>query len=379
VNVASVSLGIPITGYGQQGDTDPLPLAISQRPSGGSLLAALGTDGNVYIAQLDCSDQPVGKPFSLPGIDLQDVYADDSGGVVALVRNATNGGTDNCGTGMLCGGTSSPCRTTWLVRFDNSGKVAWETQLTNLSSSRAGYDSGAMFTWWYQHHVRIASDGTNYACYFSAAGSIYRTGNSGCIDIHEGDFTQLVGPSGNLQKGFGGCGHSWTDRIVWDKSNSAFVETCATDAQNCAIERPDQFGKVLFQGSCSNQFFNGDLINDSTGGYWSAWSDLNVIHLDQWNFSNAKGPSVANAGAAQHPHLVPIGASNMLLSWGSGTGIAAQVRAMTDGSTVGSQFTINVKDHVYIAFKAYADGSAAYPGAGKDSMSVNVARVMPCQ
>ena len=67
-----------------------------------------------------------------------------------LPRNATNGSTDNCGTGTLCGGTSSP-GTMWLVRFDAAGTVQWETQVTNLSSSLAGYRDGARFVWWYQH------------------------------------------------------------------------------------------------------------------------------------------------------------------------------------------------------------------------------------
>jgi hypothetical protein len=388
VNVTNVNLGIAVTGYASSADTDPLPMAISAMPSGGSRLAWLGTDSNVHIAQLDCNDQLVGTPFTIPAVDLQDIYADDSGGVVMLVRNATNTGTDNCGTGMLCGGTSSECMNTWLVRFDNSGNVTWQTQITNLSTTLAGYDNNAIFTWKnYQHHGRIAFDGTNYAGYFAAAITVFRTGNSGCVDIHEGDRMQVVDGSGNLLTGHNsfdwGCSHSWTDRILWDKTNKAFVMTCATDANNCAIERPDQnpfsANGILFQASCSGQFFDGDIINASGGGYWSAWADLNAIHLNQWNFNNTKGASVANAGTSQHPHLVAYGANDMLLSWGSGTGMAAQVRSMTDGSTVGSQLTIAVKEHPYLAFKPYPDGSAAYPAAGTNSTSITVARVMPCQ
>jgi hypothetical protein len=383
-----VNLGIAVTGYGSSADTDPLPMAISAMPSGGSRLAWLGTDANVHVAQLDCNDQLVGTPFSIPAVDLQDIYADDSGGVVMLVRNATNTGTNNCGSGMLCGGTSSECMNTFLVRFDGSGNVTWTTQITNLTATMAGYDNNAIFTWKnYQHHGRIAFDGANYAGYFAAAITVFRTGNSGCVDIHEGDRMQVVDSTGKLLTGHNsfdwGCSHSWTDRILWDKTNKAFVTTCATDANNCAIERPDQnpfsANGVLFQATCSGQFFDGDIINASGGGYWSAWADLNAIHLNQWNFNNTKGPSVANAGASQHPHLVAYGASDMLLSWGSGTGMAAQVRSMTDGSTVGSQLTIAVKEHPYLAFKPYADGSAAYAAAGTNNTSITVARVMPCQ
>lgn len=381
--VTNVSLAIAVTGYGQQADTDPFPMAISAIPSGGSRLAWLGTDKKVYVAQLDGSDQLVGTPFSFPAEDLQDILADDHGGVVMLVRNATNSGTDNCGSGVLCGGTSSQCQNTWLVRFDATGAVTWEVQVTNLSSSLAGYDNGAIFTWKnYQHHGRIAFDGTNYAAYFAAAITIYRSGTSGCIDIHEGDRMQVVDPNGKLLTGHNsfdwGCSHSWTTRLVWDKTNKAFVMTCATDADSCAIERPTMAG-VLFQATCSGQFFNGDLINASDGSYWSAWSDTNAIRLNQFNFKNAKGPAVSNAGSSQHPHLVALGASTMLLAWATGSTMAAQVRSLTDASPVGAQFTIAVKDHAFQSFKLYPDGSAAYPAAGSNSTSINVARVMPCQ
>jgi hypothetical protein len=59
--------------------------------------------------------------------------------------------------------------------------------------------------------------------------------------------------------------------------------------------------------------------------------------------------------------------------------MAAQVRSLTDASAVGAQFSIAVKDHAYQSFKPYPDGSAAYPAAGSNSTSINVARVMPCQ
>lgn len=382
VKVTNVNLGVAVTAYGSQADTAPLPMAIAALPSGGSRLAWLGTDKKVYVAELDCDDQLVGTPFSFPAEDLQDIYADDSGGVVMLTRNATNTGTDNCGGGMLCGGTSSQCQNTWLVRFDKTGNVVWETQVTNLTSTLGGYSDGAIFTWkQYQHHGRIAFDGTNYAAYFSAAITVYRSGNSGCVDIHEGDRMQVVDGSGKLLTGHNsfpwGCSHSWTTRILWDATNKAFVMTCATDADNCAIERPDT-GALLFQATCSGQFFNGDLVNSNDGGYWSAWSDTNAIRLNHFNFKNVKGAAVANAGSSQHPHLVAYGANNMLLAWGSGTTMAAQVREMSAGNTVGAQFSINVKDHVFQAFKPYADGSAAYPAAGDTSTSIKIARVMPC-
>jgi hypothetical protein len=48
-------------------------------------------------------------------------------------------------------------------------------------------------------------------------------------------------------------------------------------------------------------------------------------------------------------------------------------------ATIGSQLTINVRDHAFQAFKPYPDGSAAYPAAGDNATSVKIARVLPCQ
>jgi hypothetical protein len=383
VTVTNVNLGSAVTAYGSQSDTSPLPLAIAAIPGGGSRLAWLGTDKKVYIGKLGCDDELVGTPFSIPAEDLQDLHADDAGGVAMVVRNATSSGTDNCGNGQLCGGSSSQCQGTWLVRFDDAGQVQWETQVTNLSSARAGYDNGAIFNWkHYQHHGRIAFDGTNYAAYFAAAITVYRSGNSGCVDIHEGDRMQVVDAAGKLLSGHNsfdwGCSHSWTTRITWDPDSKAFVMTCATDANNCAIKRPDT-GALLFQATCSGQFFNGDLINASGGGFWSAWSDTNAIRLNQFAANNSKGASVDNAGSSQHPHLVTYGPGKMLLSFASGQSMAAQVRDMSSGATIGNQLTINVRDHAFQAFKPYPDGSAAYPAAGENSTSAKIARVLPCQ
>jgi hypothetical protein len=69
----------------------------------------------------------------------------------------------------------------------------------------------------------------------------------------------------------------------------------------------------------------------------------------------------------------------MLLAYASGSGMTAQIHdSGATGAAVGSSFTIDVEDHDYQAFKAYADGSVAYPAAGDDNGSMKVARVMPC-
>lgn len=376
VRVTDVSLGSAVTAYGNEGDTLPLPMALAAMPSGGSRLAWLGSDGNVHVGLLDCDDHLVGTPFTFPGEDLQDLYADDDGGVVLLTRGATNGGTDNCGTGMLCGGTSSPCSAMYMVRFDNSGNVAWTTQVTNVSPTLAGYTNGARFVWWYQHHGRLAFDGSNYAAYHGVAITV---NNGACVDIHEGDRMQVVSSTGELLTGHDsfpvGCSHSWTTRIVWDPRTAHFVMVCATD-NNCRIAQPNPY-RTVATGTCDGTLFGGDLVLSSTAGYFTAWSQGGAIRLEHFT-TGASDQTISNAGSSSHPHLVSYGPGKMLLAWGSGSSMAAQVRDAGTGAAIGSQFTINANDHDYMAFKAYTDGSAAYPASGASNTSASIARVMPC-
>jgi hypothetical protein len=376
--VTDVSLGSAAVSYGSEGDTEPLPFAIAATESGGSRLAWLGTDKNVHIAELDCDDQLVGTPFTIPGIDLQDIYADDAGGVVLVTRDATGSGTDLCGSGMLCGGTSSPCRAMFLVRFDTTGKVVWETQVTNLSSSVDGYQNGARFVWWYQHHGRIAFDGTNYAAYFGVAITV---DNGNCVDIHEGDRMQVVSSSGQLLTQHDsfevGCSHAWTSRLVWDARTSHFVMVCATD-NSCRIARPNPY-RTIATGTCDDKLFGGDVVLSTQPGYWTAWSQDDVVKLQHFT-DDGPDTAVDDAGGSRHPHLVLYGPGKMLLSWASGSSMTAQVREADEtAAAVGSTFTLAVTDHDYQAFKPYPDGSAAYPAKGADASSVKIARVMPCQ
>ena len=367
-------------GYGQEADTDPLPMAIAAVPSGGSRLAWLGTDNNVYVAKLDCNDQLIGTPKSIPGIDLQDLYADEEGGVVLLTRNATNGGTDNCGGGTLCGGTSSQCKTMHMVRFDDSGNVEWEQQVTNLNDNLGGYDDGARFVWWYQHHGRLAFDGNgNYAAYFGVAITV--NGNDGnCIDIHQGDRMQVVDSNGSLVSGHPdsfevGCSHSWQTRMVWDPRTNHFVMVCATDRNNCGIDQPS--GPRVTSGTCDGTLFGGDLVLSSTSGYWTAWSQGGQVRLEHFT-DGASDTTITPNASSSHPHLVSFGANRMLLAWESGGSMAAKVLDSGTGESVGQEFTIDVKDHNFQAFKAYPDGSVAYPAAGDSETSIKIGRVMPC-
>ncbi len=384
VNITSVTLNSAAQAAAADSDTAVIPLAIASLPSGGSRLAWLGTDNNVHIAQLDCNDALVGTPFTIPGIDLADIIADDNGGVVLVTRNATNGGTDQCGTVRpLCGGTSSPCRTMWMVRFDNSGAVTWETQVTNLSTTQAGYQNGAFFVWWYQHHGRLAFNGTNYAAIFGVSITVNNTVNGvACIDIHEGDRLQVVSSAGALVSAGSlayGESHAWTSRILWDSRTSKFVATDATDDNCRVVSLPGATATTTTIGAstCDGNLFNGDVVTSSTAGYWDAWANAGQVTLAHFS-TGAADQSVTGIAANLHPHLVTYGSSNMLLAWGSGTTITAQVRNSGTAAQVGSNLSIAANEQPYQAWKSYADGSVAYP-AYNNSTSMKVVRVMPCQ
>ncbi len=377
VRVTEIDVGVEVTSYGGEGDTAPLPMAIAALPNGGSRLAWLGTDGKVYIALLDCDDQLVGTPFSLPAVNLQNIHADAEGGVVLLTRDAAGSGDDKCGVGPLCGGSSSPCRNMFLVRFDNAGNEVWARPVTNAVDGLDGYENGARFVWWYQHHGRIAFDGANYGTYFCIGITVQ---NGECIDIHQGDRMQVVDSAGALVSGHPdafevGSSHSWQTRIVWDPRTNHFVTVCITD-NDCRVARPSPY-RTIAAGDCDGTLYGGDLVLAATEGYWTAWSQGGQVRLEHF-VDAASDTTIQNAAPSSHPHLVSYGTDNMLLSWGSDSGITAQIRSASTGEAVGGEFAIDALDHDFQAFKAFGDGSVACPAAGTTNTKIRVARVMPC-
>lgn len=386
VRITDVSLGVTVISNGDEGDTRAIPLAIAALPGGGSRVAAMSSDGRVYVAELDCNDRLVGSPFTFPANDFQDIALDAEGGVVLLTRDAQGGGTLNCGTpANLCDGGPNPaipCYDMYLVRFDNRGTEQWATKLTTSSSSLPPYSTGPSggqvhMIWWYQHHGRIASDGTNYAAYFCEALSVSQ---SGCINIHEADRMQVVGPTGSILSGHDsfdlGCSHSWNTRIVWDPAAGHFVTVCATDNQNRVARSPNY--QTIFNSQDLASLSMGNIVLSSQGGYWVSVSDQGTIRLLHFTASSATPDQNVTAGSSGFSHLVSYG-SSLLVAWESGSSITAQVRSSSDAGTVSSTFSIGVSDHRYQDFKSFPDGSVAYPAQGANNQSIRIARVMPCQ
>lgn len=381
VRVAEIDVGSTVLNNDSEIDLRPLSLAAA--PSGGSRLAWMGDDGAVHVAQLDCDDQIVGLPFALPAHDFQDIAADDDGGVVVLTRDAQGGGTLDCGTpSNLCDGGPEPpvpCYDMFMVRHDCAGNEQWAALLTTATAELPPYSTGptgatAYMIWWYQHHARVAYDGTNYAAYFCDAISV---SEGGCINIHQGDRMQVVGPGGQLVSGHQdsfdiGCSHSGFTRIAWDESAGRFVMVCKTDNDN-RIAMPAPYRTVYPVDLASSSV--GDLVVGG-GGYWLTVSNQGSVHLLHFSTGEADQDIVLGAGDA--PHLAAFGADHLLAAWQSDTGLVAQVRSVTDGSEVGSPIPIDVPNNRYQSFESFPDGSVGYAAPGTSPTKIRIVRVLPC-
>lgn len=386
VRVTEVALGIPALNNESETELEPLVLAAS--PTGGARLGFMSDDGALHIAELDCEDRLVGAPFALPAHDFQDIAADADGGVAVLTRDARGGGTLNCGEpANLCNGgpePAVPCHEMWMVRYDCAGNVEWTTALTTSSDTLPPYSTGptgpmSLMIWWYQHHGRLAYDGENYAAYFGVAISI---SENECINIHQGDRMQVVGPDGATLEhpdDFGewgiGCSHSWNTRIVWDEEASKFVMVCATDNQG-RVALPDPY-RTIYAPEDLATLSVGDLVVAQGGGYWVTASDMGTIHL--LHFEAGLADQDIEIAASDFSHLVAYGEEHMIVAWEDAGQIAAKVVRRDDGSDVSDVFTIPVPDNRYHWFEAMADGSVAYAAPSSDPETVRIARVLPCE
>jgi hypothetical protein len=420
------------------------PLAISPVPGGGSRLSFLGSDNMVHVATLDANDQWVsGSTISLTGFDVQDIYADASGGVLLVSRTAL-GSPDNhnCGNiNNLCGGgatsafpTAASCYDMYMVRFDGSTET-WATKLTDTTASLPAYGvsptsgGNVIFIWsQYAHNGRIAFDGTNYAGYFGAAITVP---NQGCtasdsilkngVNIHQGDRMQVVGPTGTLLTGHNsftwGCSHSGYERIVWDSTASKFVCVCKNDAATGG-----KSGRLAFAPNTTTiypvdlSYSNlGNVMMAGGGGYWIISSDIRAgqtanangladIHLLHVASTSTPTPDndimlVSDGANDRAPHLVAYGTSQLVAAWeeASATGdlrqnatgrqMYVQILDKTTGtapagSTTNSAGPLSLSPNVlgsrYQDFRAYPDGSVAYPAPGSSNTKIKILRILPC-
>jgi hypothetical protein len=418
------------------------PLAISPIPGGGSRLAFLGkTDSMAHVVTLDTLDQPIpGTAFALPAFDFQDIYADATGGVMLVSRNAL-GSTDNhnCGNiNNLCGlvanyPIAASCYDLYIVRFNGTAE-AWATKLTQTSATLPAYGISAttggnvIFIWSeYAHNGRIAFDGTNYASYFGAAITVP---NQACVgsstlttgvNIHQGDRMQAVnGSTGMLltTPGFSfGCSHSGYERILWDPINKVFVNVCKND-----LPTGGKSGKIGFAPNAAtivpidlNYDQIGSVINATGGGYWifesdirpgqtpnaNGMADIHLLHVPKVStpMPDKDIVAVSDGQNDRAPHLAPYGTAGtqMLAAWESSTALgdfsqnaarqmSIQVLDSTTGGPAGAdvtsfgplKLTPNVLGSRYQDFRSFPDGSVAYPAPGSTATKIKILRVLGC-
>jgi hypothetical protein len=394
------------------------PLAIAALPAGGSRVAWYGMDSKIHVTTLKADDtvDEAAPQVSIAGMDFGDLYADAAGGVLVLTRDAKGGGTLNCGEpANLCGTPPSPaipCYDMYLVRFDGANET-WATELTQSSTSAPPYltsktGPSVIFIWWYAHHARIVSDGTNYAAYFGAAISVSQ---DGCVNIHQGDEMRVVSPSGALLTGHQsfdwGCSHSGYERIVWDPRSSQFVTVCKNDAATGG-----KSGRLAFAPKISTiypldlYYSNvGNITLSSAGGYFLTTSDIRPgqtadsdgladVHL--LHFQNGAPDQdlilASDAGLNDRaPHLTQYGAGHLLAAWDTSASkgdltqktadrkLYVQVLDSSSGSAVGAPILASVRNNRYQEMKAFPDGSVAYPAPGSSATKIKILRVLPCE
>jgi len=406
VKVTEVDVGASVVN--SEDEVALKPLVISPIPSGGSRLAWMGDDGKVHITTLDANDQVQGTSFSLAANDFSDLYADNKGGVLLLTRDAQGGGTLNCGTpANLCGTAPNPpvpCYDMYMVRFDGSTET-WATKLTSSSALLPPYSTGptgpeVYMIWWYAHHGRIASDGTNFAGYFGSAISVSQ---DSCINIHQGDRMKVVGPSGALQSGGfdWGCSHSGYERILWDSSAGKYVTVCKTDNDNRIAFAPDITTIYPVDLSYSNL---GNVVQAKGGGYWLTTSnirpgqpanseglaDVRLLHFSSGTADKDILLASDSSLNDRAPHLASYGTDRLLAAWETSSAagdlvsddgnrkLYVQALDAATGAAEGSPFQVDVAGNRYQDLRSFPDGSVAYAAPGSSSTKIKILRILPC-
>jgi hypothetical protein len=336
--------------------------------------------------------------------------------------------------------TAASCYDMYMVRFDGTTQT-WATKLTDTAAGTPAYGTSAttgnniIFIWSeYAHNGRIAFDGANYAGYFGAAitvpgqacvgSSTLTTG----VNIHQGDRMKVVNGSGDLQtSGFDwGCSHSGYERVIWDATAGAFIPVCKND-----LPTGGQSGRIAFAPAPTtiyavDLYYSdlGSVLTAGGGGYWIVTSDIRAgqtanaagfadVHLLHVPSVSSATPDndiklVSDTENDRAPHLAAYGTGQVVAAWEESTaptsppdsyngGDLAQTDpnrqmyvqildrttgAPPSGSTTTSAGPLKLSPNVlgsrYQDFRAYPDGSVAYPAPGSNSTSVNILRVLAC-
>jgi hypothetical protein len=277
----------------------------------------------------------------------------------------------------------------------------------------------------YAHNGRIAFDGANYAGYFGAAITVPGQACQGSstlasgVNIHQGDRMKVVNGSGALQtSGFDwGCSHSGFERVVYDPTAKKFVAVCKNDAPTGS-----KSGRLAFAPNTTTitpvdlSYSNfGNVMISGGGGYWLISSDIRAgqtanangladVHLFHVASTSAPTPDkdinlVSDGANDRAPHLAAYGGGQLVAAWEASTaagdlsqnaagrqmwlqildGTTGAAPAGSSAATAGPlKLTPNVLGSRYQDFRAYPDGSVAYPAPGSSGTKIKILRVLPC-
>ena len=239
------------------------------------------------------------------------------------------------------------------------------------------------------------------------------------VNIHQGDRMKVVDGTGALQtSGFGfGCSHSGYERVIWDSTAKKFITVCKNDAGTGG-----KSGRIAFAPNAAvidpidlNYSDLGNVIMAGGGGYWIVSSDIRAgqtanangladVHL--LHATSVAAPTadqditlVSDTENDRAPHLASYGSGQIVAAWEESTATGdfaqndknrqmyVQVLDSTTGmapagsstTTAGPlKLTPNVLGSRYQDFRAYPDGSVAYPAPGSAATKIKILRILGC-
>jgi hypothetical protein len=201
-----------------------------------------------------------------------------------------------------------------------------------------------------------------------------------------------------------GCSHSGYERVIWDPTAAMFVTVCKNDAPTGG-----KSGRIAFAPNTTtidpvDLYYSdlGSVLTAGSGGYWITTSDIRTGQMPNMpGFADVHllhVPSVTNATpdneilAAWEESTAPTSPPDSynggdLAQTDPNRQMYIQILDRTTGAApAGSTATSagplmlspNVLGSRYQDFRAYPDGSVAYPAPGSSATSIKILRVLGC-
>jgi hypothetical protein len=230
---------------------------------------------------------------------------------------------------------------------------------------------------------------------------------------------KVVGPTGTLLTGHDsfdwGCSHSGYERMIWDATAGHFRMVCKNDgpvnsAWNGRTADPTGNWSVDYIYPIDLWYADiGNIALSTASGYWLTTSNMRTgqtpasngladVHLLHYTTSTTTGNPdkdillASDSGLNDRaPHLASYGSSHVLAAWETSTAtgdiayadtgrkLYVQSLDASTGATVSAPILVSgVQGNRYQEFRAFPDGSVAYPAPGSTNTKIKIVRVLPC-